>query len=67
MKELFFDQIDLLMAAYQEADAGQRKMLDAVLDHISTILYELLHADEMEGDTDRMVLTEPVPTRRVLH
>jgi hypothetical protein len=67
MKELFFDQVDLLMAVYQEADDRQRKILDAVLDHVSTILYELLHPDEMEGDRDRIVLNEPVPARRVLH
>jgi len=67
MKDLFFDQIELLLTAYETADAAERKTFDAVIDHMSAILYELLHPDEMEGERDRIALIEPMPTRRLLH
>ena len=67
MKDSFFEQIELLVATYQRAGADERRTFDEVVDHLTAILYELLHPEEMEGEQDMLVLTEPSPSRRVLH
>jgi hypothetical protein len=67
MKAHFFDQLDLLAATYHRVGAEDRAALDAVVDHVTAILYELLHPEEIEGCDDRLAVAPPSPSGRVLH
>ena len=67
MKEFFFEQFDLLVATYTGLDANERASFDVVIDHVTAILYELLHPEELEGSHEVMALTSPLPGGRVLH
>jgi len=66
MKREFLTQIELLISTYEHVQGGERRKLESVIDHITAVIYELLHSDEIEGATDLVLLTDPLAPR-VLH
>jgi hypothetical protein len=69
MKELFFDQVELLVATYRTGDEAQRARLDQAMDHVTALLYELLHQAEFAAPDyeDVLVAVPPPAAGRILH
>ena len=66
MKHEFLDQVELLIATYQQLSGTERQRLDELVDHVTAILYEVLHNDEIAGIRDVTMLSYPSGPR-VLH
>ncbi len=66
MAHEFLKQVELLLSTYEHVQGAERRKLESVIDHLTAVLYELLHCDEIEGASDLALLTDPLGPR-VLH
>ena len=67
MKDAFFEQIALLIETYPELTPSERQTFDEAIDHLTAILYELLHPYQIEGAQDLFAVGDPRASGRVLH
>ena len=66
MKREFLNQIELLISTYEHVQGAERRKLESVIDHLTAVIYEVLHSDQIEGAGDYVLLTDPIGPR-VLH
>jgi hypothetical protein len=66
VKREFLNQVELLITTYEHVQDAERRKLDLIIDHLTAVIYELLHSEEIDGATGGLLLTNPLGPR-VLH